>query len=390
MKILYDYQIFDMHKFGGISRYFYELFNNFNNFNDIEYTIPIKYSDNIYLNQLDNIKNNISPKRDQYKEFFWNLDFKGKKILYYIKKKFIKKTDYRKINRELSIDEIKKNDYEIFHPTFFDPYFLDYIKNKPFVITVYDMIHEYFPEHFPLQESNIIKWKEEIILKAKKVIAISNSTKNDILKFIKVDPDKIEVIHLAGSFPFGINNIKVSYKIPEKFILYVGGRMAYKNFYFLLYCISSLLIEDKDLYLICTGGPFNKDEILFFQNHSLEKKIIHYNVDDSMLQHLYKNALAFVFPSIYEGFGIPILEAFSCGCPVISSDRSSLPEVGSNACEYFNPKDKESIFSAVKKVIYNEDLRKDLIVKGHKRLKLFSWKECSEKTKVLYESILNN
>ena len=110
--------------------------------------------------------------------------------------------------------------------------------------------------------------------------------------------------------------------------------------------------------------------------------------DDKKLQSLYRNALAFVFPSIYEGFGMPILEAFSCGCPVILSDASCLPEVGGDAAVYFNPKDVVSMRNAVERVVSDEKLRNQMRERGYKQLEKFSWRKCAEETKKVYEKVI--
>jgi glycosyltransferase involved in cell wall biosynthesis len=108
------------------------------------------------------------------------------------------------------------------------------------------------------------------------------------------------------------------------------------------------------------------------------------------MRYLYRNAQAFVFPSLYEGFGLPILEAFSCGCPVIASNSSSLPEIGGNAVQYFDPRDAASLQDAIDRVITNTTFRSDLKRKGDERLKDFSWKTSARKTKKVYEAVLSD
>ncbi len=125
-----------------------------------------------------------------------------------------------------------------------------------------------------------------------------------------------------------------------------------------------------------------------FKKLNIINKIFQYAANDYILAYLYQKAIAFVFPSLYEGFGIPILEAFSCGCPVIASDASSLPEVAGDAAIYFNPKDKLSILDSIQQVIYKKDLRKQLLNKGYQRIKQFTWKKTAHQTKKLYEGIL--
>ncbi len=118
-------------------------------------------------------------------------------------------------------------------------------------------------------------------------------------------------------------------------------------------------------------------------------KVHHIKVDDNSLKNLYRNAEAFVFPSLYEGFGLPVLEAFSCGCPAILSNASSLPEIGGDGAIYFDPYDKESITNSIEKVLHDEEFRDNLIQKGYERQKFFSWKKTAASTKKVYESLLH-
>ena len=106
------------------------------------------------------------------------------------------------------------------------------------------------------------------------------------------------------------------------------------------------------------------------------------------MAYFYQNALAFIFPSLYEGFGIPVLESFACGCPLLCSNVSSLPEVAGNAACYFDPYSEESIRDAVVKLLDDSNFREELIDKGYEQLKKFSWKQTSEETKKIYESVL--
>jgi glycosyltransferase involved in cell wall biosynthesis len=181
----------------------------------------------------------------------------------------------------------------------------------------------------------------------------------------------------------------ISSKFPQKYLLFVGNRRVYKNFDTFTESISQLLRDDKNLYLICAGGgKFTPSEIASLEKSGVINKVTQCSFDDNILAQLYQNALAFIFPSLYEGFGIPILEAFFCGCPVVASNISSLPEVAGDAAEYFDPLDKISILNAVKKIAYDHGLRCKLKNKGYERLKNFSWEKTANQTKMLYKSIL--
>jgi len=371
MKVLYDHQIFSTQNYGGISRYFIELMKKFGDDDEIEYELPLMFSNNYYLKQLSNFF---------YWSFFSGYDFKRRdRIINYL-------------NGIVSKKVISKRDYDIFHPTYYDPYFLNYIGNKPFVLTIYDMIHEVLASYFH-RSDRVSEYKKLLALKADKIITISENTKEDIIKFYNISEKKIKVIYLASSFNNSnidkIKNANIKHKLPRKFILYVGTRWGYKNFHIFVKAISLLLKKDRDLFVVCVGGgDFNENEKELLVSLSIQNKVLQFQISDKGLQALYKNALAFIFPSLYEGFGIPVLESFACGCPVICSKTSSLPEVAGDAAVYFEPESELSILNSVQKVIYNNNLRNQLAYKGSQRVKDFSWEKTAKKTKKIYEDIL--
>ena len=367
MKVLYDHQIFTSQTYGGISRYFFELMKKFKNYDEIECELSLKYSNNYYLKELDNLS---------YKTFFEKHSFKGKYRLLNI------------LNRKISEKRILKSDFNIFHPTYYNPYFLNFLNNKPFVLTIYDMIHDLYPEIFSSKDKTR-EWKKLLAQKAVKIIAISKNTKKDIIKFLNITENKIEVVYLGNSFDICSRHNNLNTTLPKKYILFVGSRKGYKNFNLFIEAISTLLVEDSELYIVCAGGgKFTKLEIEKFKSLNIINKIYYYSVNDTLLINLYEKALVFVFPSLYEGFGIPVLEAFACKCPVIVSNTSSLPEVAGGAALYFDPIDKLSISSSIQKVIYDNNLRNQLIYKGYQRVKEFTWEKTAKKTKILYEDIL--
>ena len=367
MKILFDHQIFTSQIYGGISRYFFELMKNFRNNYEVECELSLRYSNNYYLKELGNLP---------YKTFFKRHSFKGKYRLLNI------------INKKISEKYISKGDYDLFHPTYYDPYFLDFLNGKPFVLTILDMIHEIFPEIFPLKDKTSER-KKLLAQKAAKIIAISENTKRDIIKFLGIGENKIEVIYLGNSLKIKKDIKTINIKIPEKYILFVGSRRGYKNFELFIEVISPLINDDNKLNIVCAGGgKFNNKEIEKLKNLKIKDKVFYYSGSDSILAYLYQKAVAFIFPSLYEGFGIPVLESFASGCPVICSKTSSLPEVAGDAVVYFDPTDKLSMLNSIKKVIYDDELRKQLMDKGIERVKEFTWKKTAEKTKKIYEEIL--
>lgn len=385
MKILYDYQAFALQQFGGVSRYFCELIKNIG-YGNIEWELPIKHSNNEYLLELPLYEKNLIKSSNYYDDFLNGINFKGKWSLYRFRNTLFPFFDKSIVNRNFSREVLFKNNFDVFHPTYYDDYFLKCIGNKPFVVTVYDMIHEKYPHYFISHDTSAKK--KAVIEKASKVIAISENTKKDIIEIYNIPKDKIEVIYLANSLDKQVFQEKVNINLPGQYLLYVGTRHTYKNFIFFLNAISTLLQDYPDLYIVCTGHPFTADEIQLFEVLNIQNKLRYIATDNRLLIHLYENALAFVFPSLYEGFGLPILEAFYCGCPAILSNTSSLPEVGGVAGVYFDPQDKTSIREAIASVIQDTQLRNSMIQKGYEQLEKFSWKQTAYLTQKLYQELL--
>jgi glycosyltransferase involved in cell wall biosynthesis len=366
MKILYDHQIFTSQKYGGISRYFYELVRELHDIQEVKCEIPLVVSDNHYISE---------KKIVTYVDLFPSKQFRGKQRIFNL------------FNKPYSILKLKQQNFDVFHPTYYDPYFLKYLGDKPFVLTVYDMIHEKFSEMFSATDKTT-EQKKILVEKATKIIAISHTTKKDLIELFGTDESKIEVVYLGNSM-FPKPNSSLYFEIQKKYLLFVGSRGGYKNFDRFIKSVADLLKQDNELFVVCAGGgKFTSSEIQLFVNLDIAKQVLQYNLDDDNLAYFYKNALAFVFPSLYEGFGIPVLESFACGCPLICSEVSSLPEIAESGACYFNPYSEESIRGAVLKVLEDSSLRKDLINKGHEQLKKFSWKQTADQTKKIYENVL--
>lgn len=382
MKILFDHQAFTYQNFGGVSRYYSKLMEHFEA-NGVRYEMPSIYTCNHYV------------KDSRFRD-------KNPLINYFLSTRLLKKLNDaghrigynfpNNYNRRKSKDIIAKKDFDVFHPTYFDPYFLDCIGGKPFVLTIHDMTHERFREHFPVNDATAAN-KKELAMRSAKIIAVSEYTKKDILKFYDVDEDKIRVIYHGNSLevrkvPLSIDDRLVG-RLPKRYILFMGDRRAYKNFLFFIEAAAPVLQKDVELQIVCCGGGnFTLDEESLLKRLGLRSRVCQYTVNDDTLVELYRRAAAFVYPSLYEGFGLPVLEAFSCGCPVAISESSSLPEVGGDAADYFNPRDAFSIERALSRVIYDDGLRDRLRSRGYEQLKKFSWDRAARETIELYKSVL--
>jgi glycosyltransferase involved in cell wall biosynthesis len=171
------------------------------------------------------------------------------------------------------------------------------------------------------------------------------------------------------------------------YLLYVGNRDIYKNFIPFLVAVSPIL-QQYDLGLICAGGGgFNEVEHKAIKSHGVESYVEQRSITDPILAQLYSHAVAFVFPSLYEGFGIPILESMACRCPCVLSDRSSLPEIAGEAALYFNPDNVDDMRAAITKILDDKAYREGLVDRGTKRASIFTWERTVQETLSFYTNI---
>lgn len=370
MKVFFDNQIFLAQKFGGVSRYYTEIISSLSQ----NPSLKVKY--NLWFCENVHFKESKLPLKGG--DLLPNFHFKGKG-------KIIKWFLYQ--NRYQQRLQLQKGNFDLFVPTYYDSYFLEHIGNTPFVLTVYDMIHELFTDYFSKQEASLIAAKKQLIQKATKVIAISESTKRDIIRlYPEVDDSKIEVVYLSHSIKTGI--IK-ELSLPKKYVLFVGNRGLYKNFKFFLDAVIPLLKADIELNIVCTGPVFNKEELKDFQIRGVSQQMVHFKAADEELNSLYSNALVFVFPSEYEGFGIPILEAMAAGCPVIVSNTSSFPEVAGDAALYFELNDISGLTKCLEKVLLDQDTQYTLRERGYQQVKKFSWANTAEGCYEVFKSAVS-
>jgi glycosyltransferase involved in cell wall biosynthesis len=297
------------------------------------------------------------------------------------------------INQKESERLLKKQDFDLFLPTYYDPYFLKYIGKKPYVITVYDMIHEIYPDNFP-DNDQISIWKQQVLENADGIITISKSTKSDIIRFFHIDPDRIQVIYLGSPYEKRDSvpcDVQPDHPCSDKpYVLFVGKRSGYKNFIFFIKAIAPILSRNDELQIFCAGGgPLTPSEMEILSDLQIQNRVHYVQPDDHLMKKMYKNARAFIFPSYYEGFGLPVLEAFSCGCPTLLSDKSSLPEIGGDAAFYFSPSDPESLSNALECILTDDTLRKQMSSRGYQRLQHFSWEKTAMATREVYAKMVN-
>jgi glycosyltransferase involved in cell wall biosynthesis len=361
MKILYDHQAF-VHPYGGASRYYVEVIDYLKRESDLAIELPLIYAQNFHLKEKGLHKPFIDKVlKIKYK---YSLSFRALQLnQWYLKRK------------------LNQGNFDIFHPTHYDPYFLPYLKGKPYVATVLDMIHELGLVKNTTQAA--LDEKRISMENATKIVAISQTTKDDLVRLLNIPAEKVVVIYLATDFK---PTPKVS--TEKKYILFTGNRGNYKNFDRFIEAVAPIVNNKKDLYIRLTGAPLTAPETQKIVSLKLTEKVdLEIYVDEKRLMELYSNALCFVFPSLYEGFGIPILEAFACECPTAISQASCFPEVAGDASLYFDPYSVEDMRQKIQQLIDNELLRNDLIQKGKIRLKKFSWENTAQLHEVLYQNL---
>ncbi len=372
MKIILDPEIFKIQHYGGISRYYTEVFSLLKANKELDILLPLYEANNIYLQN-----SNLLQKRN------------GKNIINKILVLLgvsIQSKKSREAERHLK-NTLQSNNYDLFVPTFFNDYFLPLIGNTPFVLTVYDMIHELFPQYYINDPFNVTTNKLLLMENAYRIIAVSENTKKDILKiYPQINASKITVIYHGNSILVDNSN---EIDLPEKYILFVGSRDNYKNFILLLESIYETLQKDKNLILLCAGsGKFNENEQKSIKKYGLEHQVLHKTFRENELGQFYKKAICFVFPSAYEGFGIPILEAMANDCPVILTNNSSFPEVAGKAGIYFELNNMEGLKNKINWILENETIRNEYIKKGKEQVKKFDWKIASEQILQVYKDAI--
>ena len=382
MKVLYDHQAFDMQHYGGVSNCFVQLISNFPQ--KVAYDISLLECDNYHLRDSGLI--NIPPKSFPPEKFLLNRHFLGQGILYgWYSKVFPSKTSDGR-NRLYSIVKLKRGDFDVFHPTFFDPYFLPYLNGKPFVLTVHDMIPELFPSS---SNDSQVKVKPLLCQKAAHIVAVSERTKQDLVRLLHVPEEKISVIyHGAPNYDDCTSLMPI---LDGQYILYVGQRRdSYKNFLPMLKSLVPVLQHHQAIKVVCTGPDFTKAERLFMKDAGICNKVIHRYVNDQELQNLYAHALCFIYPSVYEGFGIPILEAYRANCPVLLNEASCFPEIAQEAAVYFHLNGQSSDLDQVmENFLRMTDRERNLLLERQReRLSCFSWQKSALKLTDLYKALV--
>jgi len=354
-----------MQKYGGVSRYFYEIANRIAAAgNEVELFAPL------YINEYFRNDCRVRPRGIKIS----SLPMTGRIV--------------GAVNAAVSRLLVRpRQDVDIFHETYYSMVDCCSLSAKR-VLTIHDMIHEKFANNFS-------RWyktqqiKSHAVRRADHVICISENTRRDLIALLGVPKEKTSVVYLGSSL--ATQNVAVKPAEGGKpFILYVGSRGGYKNFEGLLRAYGHSSLLKNGFSIVCFGGGgFSASELSLAESlHISQDSILYMSGTDEILAGLYTSAAAFVCPSLYEGFGIPPLEAMSFGCPVISANVSSLPEVVGDAAELFDPADEAEMRAAIERVVSTPERAQLLVDRGYERVKQFSWEKCAQDTLNIYKKLL--
>lgn len=293
-----------------------------------------------------------------------------------------------RLRDRLLAGRLARGRFDLFHPTYYRLLTGRPVGSyrAPTVLTVWDMIHELFPEEMD-PAGVYAEEKRRAVLAADRVICISENTKRDLLARHPVPEERVVVTHLASELDASL--AEGPEPAPARpFFLYVGSRSRYKNFGGLLRAFARAFPRKPDLALCVVGPPFTAEEERLVADLGLDGRVEHYgHAADAQLAKLYRRSLALVYPSLYEGFGIPPLEAMSCGTVAAVSNSSSLPEVVGDAGLLFDPRAPDELTDILAALAADESLRRGLIERGRRRAAEFSWEKTVARTVEVYRSV---
>lgn len=367
MRILFDYQAFSIQSHGGISRYVLELGSRLAAHPDIETRLFAGWHRNLML------KAATPPWAQGHYVRLWPKTGPLRHAL----------------NRWLTRRYARLWKPQLIHETYFRTGG-NYLKSVPMVLTVYDLTYFVLPVE-DAESQRARRSQRAAITRASWIICISENTRRDLLRLFPVDPRRVSVIPLAGPTPREPRNELPQHPgVTGAYFLHVGLRHSYKNFAVLLQAVASSPRLKSQFRIVAFGGPpFSSQEIARIRELGLDPTLVlHREGNDKLLERYYAHATAYVCPSLYEGFGLPPLEAMAHGCPVICSNRGSLPEVTADAALSFDPTNSAELAKALLAIAENPTLAAELRERGYRQAGKFSWNRCAEETLAVYRALL--
>jgi glycosyltransferase involved in cell wall biosynthesis len=367
MRVLYDHQVFSLQDAGGASRYHFELIRN------------LQVMDEIAIEVLLGLNGSVMPLR--------SLQRASTRVLG-------RRTTMKPGLPRYAINELLsavaaplRGRVDIYHPTLYRA--LPWVRRRGVVVTHHDCTHERFPHLFPNADS-IMNAKRKLFAQADAILCVSASSQRDLLHFYDVPEDKTHVVH-HGFAPLRLidsGGAQGGVETSGPYLLYVGSRASYKNFGLLLKAFSRSGLAGSYRLLAVGGGAFTAPEQEQIASLGLTGSItLIPKADDATLARAYRDAVLFVYPSMYEGFGFPPLEAMSLGCPVLVNRTSSLPEICGEAAFYFDSSDPEELARRLQSIVEDKpgvDGKRKL---GERQVKLYDWSRCAHGTMAVYRQV---
>jgi glycosyltransferase involved in cell wall biosynthesis len=367
MRVLIDPQIFNHQLNGGISRYISTLISGLRKFQDVSVYCPVFISDNHFVPTFNNSIRWLNPLFNKLSDNPGLLNFRLNNLM------------------------LKANLADIFIPSFYDTYFFNSLGRVKLILPIHDMIHEKYPDFISGSEK-VIENKKKLIKRADHIISVSENTKNDLLNIYKdINPEKVSVIYHGNSIKHDELSASInSNQQLERYFLFVGLRGGYKQFDWLVESIADILIN-RNMSLLCIGGStFTEMEQVKLRALNVSNRVKIVKANDEELKMFYKNAAALLFPSFYEGFGFPIIESMSCGCPVVLNTGSCFPEIASYAGYFYEFGDVQGIQKNIHSILDDNQKRKIMIDLGIEMAKRFTWENCLTETNQLLKTVYKN
>ena len=365
MKIFYDHQVFSLFDAGGSVRYFHELTRHLQGRENVDLEIALGLNASVFpFAQLAGEHTRVLSS---------NTTLAPGMLRYMVNEAF---------SNALGVFGQR---FDIYHPTIYRA--LPMIRRKRLVVTHHDCIHELFP-HLFRNTSMILNSRKRLYAQADAIICISESSRRDLMRFYTVDERKTRIIY-HGFAPFPSKSRSVEMSLSSPYLLFVGARGTYKNFMALLDAyVASKVSQDYEL-IVAGGGPLTGAEVAKIGKLGIGNRVRAVpKVGDDLLASLYRNAALFVYPTLYEGFGFPPLEAMSLGCPVLTSDKSSMPEICGDAAFYFNPVNHEALTVALQNVLSDRNGLEVMKTRGYEQVSRYNWSRTADQTLEVYRGTL--
>lgn len=361
MRVAFDEQIFAIQRYGGIGRMFAELAREFTNGSAVDLEllpIPARVVSHYLLDD---------------PQLATALEVKAARSPWTALAKYV-------------AHPVKPKGADLVHNTFYLPPNLRGIEPACRVVTVHDMIPELLPN--TRRRLDWLTLKHKYIAAADHIICVSEATRQDLIKVYGLTRAPISVIHHGVNAQFRPNAARLDF-VPHRYVLFVGHRRSYKDAVVLFKAFARVAEKDHDIELLCVGGDgLSQDEVDFLTDLGIRDRVSQRYLHEGQMPAVYANAEVFVFPSHFEGFGMPALEAMACGTPAILARATSLPEVGGDAAMYFEPGSVEELSALILDLLSDSGARRQLREAGLARAQQFTWRRSAQQTADVYRATL--